>query len=131
MSIRPEDFSEEQIRDILHLAAYGMKPVDLCKRYGISEIVFRFWQVKYGMPEIGAGGPRARALDEENARLKRVVGELTLEVRGLKQQIDELEEKLAKATGRTSASAGALEGAVPETPGDITSGLPRSILRKF
>ena len=96
---KTEDFTEAQIRDILHLVAYGMKPVDVCQRYGISEIVFRYWQVKYGMPELGADGPRAKSIETENVRLKRAVGELTLEVRQLKDRIAELEEELAEHKG--------------------------------
>lgn len=71
-------FSEEQIIGILKQAEAGIKVIDLCRQNGISDATFYKWRSKYGGMEISEA-KRLRQLEEENARLKKLVAELMLD----------------------------------------------------
>lgn len=77
-------FSEEKIVGILREAqGVGMKVKDVCARHNISEQTYYGWKRKYGgmqVDELRA----ARALADENARLKRIVADLTVQIDILK-----------------------------------------------
>ena len=71
-------FTEEQITYALRQAEGGTLVVDVCRQLGVSEASFYLWKKKYGklgMTEIR----EMRQLRDENARLKRLVAELTLD----------------------------------------------------
>ena len=71
-------FTEEQITYALRQAECGTPVVDVCRQLGESEASFCLWKKKYGklgMTEIR----EMRQLRDENARLKRLVAELTLD----------------------------------------------------
>ena len=56
----------------------GRKTGELCRQNGISEATYYNWKAKYG----GMGGTdvqKLKRLEEENAKLKRVVADLTLD----------------------------------------------------
>jgi putative transposase len=60
---------------------------EVCRENGISESTYFNWKSKYGgmtAPEI----KRLRELEEENAKLKRMYADLSLEVRALKDLIE-------------------------------------------
>lgn len=82
--MRRSRFSEEQIVGILkeHAAGEGMGP--LCRRHGISEQTLYRWKRKYNGLE-GGELKRLKALEEENARLKRLVAEQALDNQALKE----------------------------------------------
>jgi len=88
-SMRKSRFSETRIVQILRQAEVGEKTVaQLCRDHGISENTFYRWKRRYGgmgLPELR----RHRQLEQENARLKRLLAERDLEV-------DALRELLAK-----------------------------------
>lgn len=71
-------FSEEQIISILKQAEAGIKVADLCRQNGISDATFYKWRAKYGGMEISEA-KRLRQLEEENARLKKLVADLMLD----------------------------------------------------
>jgi putative transposase len=56
----------------------GMKTADLCREEGISEATFYKWKAKYGGLEVNEAR-RLKRLEEENAKLKRIVADLTLD----------------------------------------------------
>jgi putative transposase len=63
-----------------------MPVIDVCRGLGISEATFYIWKKKYG--DLGASEVRRlRQLEEENARLKRVVADLTLDKNILQEVI--------------------------------------------
>jgi len=71
-------FSEEQIAYALRQAEAGTPVGDVCRQLGVSEASFYVWKKKYG--HLGVTELRKlRMLEEENARLKRVVADLTLD----------------------------------------------------
>jgi putative transposase len=71
-------FSEEQMAYALRQVEGGTPPADICRQLGVSEATFYIWKKKYahlGVSELR----RLRQLEEENARLKQVVADLTLD----------------------------------------------------
>ena len=71
-------FTEEQIAYALRQAEAGTPVADVCRQLGVSEATFYVWKKKYG--QLGVTELRKlRMLEEENARLKRVVADLTLD----------------------------------------------------
>jgi putative transposase len=71
-------FSEEQITYAMRQHEAGTPTADLCRQLGVSEATFYVWKKKYA--HMGVAELRElRQLREENARLKRVVADLTLD----------------------------------------------------
>ena len=71
-------FSEEQIAFALRLGDSGTSVADVCRQIGISEATYYVWKKKYadlGVAELR----RLKILEDENARLKRIVADLTLD----------------------------------------------------
>ncbi len=82
--MRKSRFSDEQIVGILKEHAAGAATGALCRRHGISEQTLYRWKRKYDGLE-GNELKRLRALEEENARLKRLVAEQALDNQALKE----------------------------------------------
>ena len=76
-------FSEEQIIGVLKEAEAGAKTTDLARRHGVSEATIYNWKAKYGGLEVSEA-KRLRALEDENAKLKRLLAETMLDNAGLK-----------------------------------------------
>ena len=76
-------FSEEQIIGILRQAEAGIRVADLCRQYGISDATFYKWRSKFGGMGV-SDVKRLKQLEEENARLKKLVGEQALDISVLK-----------------------------------------------
>lgn len=71
-------FSEEQIVGFLREAERGVAVKDLCRRRGFSEASYYLWRSKYGGMEV-SDVKRLKALEAENARLKKLLAESMLE----------------------------------------------------
>jgi putative transposase len=76
-------FTEEQIINILGEAKAGMKVADLCRRHGVSEATYYLWKSKYSNMTVSEA-KRLRALEAENAKLKRLVADQQLDILVLK-----------------------------------------------
>jgi putative transposase len=71
-------FTEEQILYALRQVEAGTPAADICRQMGCSEASFYLWKKRYGslgLTEI----KELRQLRDENARLKRLVADLTLD----------------------------------------------------
>jgi putative transposase len=76
--MKKSKFTETQIVFALKQAESGTRVEEVCRKMGISEATFYNWKKKYG----GLGVfelRRLRQLEEENARLKQIVVDLTLD----------------------------------------------------
>jgi putative transposase len=80
-------FSAEQIvaklREAEKLQAQGLTIPQSCKRLGISDQTFYRWRIKYGALKEDEA-QRLKALEQENARLKRIVADQALDISMLK-----------------------------------------------
>lgn len=80
-------FSVEQIvaklREAERLQGQGLTIPQLCKRLGISDQTFYRWRLKYGALKEDEA-QRLKALEQENARLKRIVADQALDIAMLK-----------------------------------------------
>lgn len=79
-------FSEEQIIGILKEHQAGMTAGELCRKHGISDATFYTWRKKYGGMEV-SDAKRLKALEEENAKLKRLLAESMMDVSTLKEML--------------------------------------------
>lgn len=77
-------FSEEQIIGILRERDAGAKAGDLCRKHGLSEATLYNWKAKYGGMEVSEA-KRLRALEGENAKLKKLLAETMLDNVALKE----------------------------------------------
>jgi putative transposase len=71
-------FSGEQIVAILKEQESGVKTADVCRRHGISSATFFKWKAKYGGLEV-SDAKRLKALEDENAKLKKLLAEAMLD----------------------------------------------------
>ena len=88
--MKKSKFTEAQIVFALQQAETGTAVAEVCRKLGISEATFYNWKKKYsglGTAELR----RLRQLEEENAQLKRIVADLTLDKQMLQ---DVLKKKL-------------------------------------
>ena len=83
--MKKKRYSEEQIIRILREAEQGEQSIgELSRKYGISEQTYYRWRQKFqGMQVTEA--KRLRALEKENARLKRLLANRDLEIDAMKE----------------------------------------------
>jgi putative transposase len=70
--------TEEQIIAILKEQEAGAKTADVCRKHGISSATFYSWKAKYGGLSVSEA-KRLRALESENARLKKLFADAMLD----------------------------------------------------
>jgi putative transposase len=78
MDMKPSRFTEEQIIGILREQEAGAKTVDVCRKHGVSGATFYKWKAKYGGLDV-SDAKRLKALEDENAKLKRLLAEAMLD----------------------------------------------------
>ena len=71
-------FTEEQIIGFLREADAGMPVKDLCRKRGFSEASYYLWRSKFGGMDV-SDARRLKALEAENAKLKKLLAETMLE----------------------------------------------------
>jgi putative transposase len=71
-------FTEEQIIAILKEHEAGIATADLCRRHGISQGTFYNWKAKFGGMDVSEA-KRLKALEDENAKLKRLLADSMLD----------------------------------------------------
>jgi putative transposase len=77
-------FSEEQIIGVLKEHEAGAKAADLARKHGISEATLYNWKSKYGGMDVSEAR-RLKALEEENAKLKKLLAESMLDAAALRE----------------------------------------------
>ena len=71
-------FTEEQVIGILREQEAGGKTDEVCRKHGISQTTFYKWKAKYGGMEVSEAR-RLKALEDENAKLKKLLAEAMLD----------------------------------------------------
>ena len=80
-------FTESQIVATLKKQESGMAVKDICRELGISDATFYNWKAKYGGME-ASDVKRLKDLEAENAQLKSMYAEMSMENRALKNLIE-------------------------------------------
>mgnify|MGYP001304120244 CR=1 FL=1 len=62
----------------------GAKTADVCRKHGVSEATFYKWKAKYGGMDVSEAR-RLKTLEDENARLKKLLAEAMLDNAVLKE----------------------------------------------
>src|SRR5271170_5764107 len=71
-------FTEAQIVGFLREADAGIPVKDLCRKHGFSDASYYLWRSKFGGMDV-SDAKRLKALEAENARLKKLLAESMLE----------------------------------------------------
>lgn len=79
MSKKGRRYSEEQIVGILREIEAGLAVSDAVRKHGVSEQSIYRWKQKFGGMELSEV-KRLKALEEENARLKRIIADQAVEI---------------------------------------------------
>jgi putative transposase len=81
--MRRSRFTEEQIIAILREQEVGVPTADVCRKHGGSLATFYKWKSKFGGLEVSEA-KRLKALEDENAKLKRMLADAMLDNVALK-----------------------------------------------
>ena len=76
-------FTEEQIIGILREQEAGLATAEVCRRHGVSSATFYKWKAKFGGMDVSEAR-RLKALEDENAKLKRMLADSMLDNVALK-----------------------------------------------
>ena len=76
-------FTDEEVIAILREQEASGTTADVCRRHGISTATFYAWKAKYGGLEVSEAR-RLKGLEDENAKLKRLLADAMLDNAGLK-----------------------------------------------
>ena len=75
--------TDQQIISMIREQEAGLKTSEVCRKYGISDATFYKYKAKYGGMTV-SDARKLRALEAENARLKRLLAEAVLDNAALK-----------------------------------------------
>jgi len=116
--VKKKRFTEEQIAYALAQESTGQTIAEICRKLGVSEQTFYRWKKKFGSMGV-AEVRRLKQLEDENAKLKRLVADLSLDKAILQDVL------------RKSPTPGQRRGLRVRArclPGDGAPGMPRAVL---
>jgi putative transposase len=76
--MRGSRFKEEQIIAILREQEGGVATAEVCRKHGISSATFYKWKARFGGLDV-SDARRLKALEDENAKLKRLLADAMLD----------------------------------------------------
>ena len=79
-------FTEEQVIGILKEHQAGLGAKELCRKHGVSDATFYKWRAKFGGMEV-SDTKKLKALEAENAKLKKLLAEQMMDVSTLKEML--------------------------------------------
>ena len=82
--MKKKRFTEEQIIGILQEQEAGAKVADLARKHAVSEATLYNWKAKFGGMDVSEA-KRLKALEEENAKLKKLLADQMLEAAALRE----------------------------------------------
>jgi putative transposase len=77
-------FSEEQIIGVLREHEAGASAADLARKHGVSQATLYNWKAKFGGMDVSEA-KRLKALEDENAKLKKLLAESMLDAAALRE----------------------------------------------
>jgi putative transposase len=77
-------FTEDQIIGVLKEHEAGARTADLARKHGVSEATLYNWKAKYGGMDVSEA-KRLKQLEDENAKLKKLLAEQMLEAAALRE----------------------------------------------
>ena len=77
--MRKSRFSDEQIIAILREQEAGRPTAEVCRKHGVSGATFYKWKSKFGGMDV-SDAKRLKSLEDENAKLKKLLAETMLDV---------------------------------------------------
>ncbi|RYF37934.1 MAG: transposase [Cytophagaceae bacterium] len=92
-------WSEEQIIGILKQVEGGRPVAEVCREHSVSQATYYKWKSKYAGLEVNEAR-RLKQLEDENAKLKRLVADLTLDKMALKDALSKTGEARRQAPSR-------------------------------
>jgi len=82
--MKKKRFREEQIIGILREQEVGAKVADLARKYAVSAATLYNWKAKFGGMDVSEA-KRLKALEDENAKLKKLLADQMLEAAALRE----------------------------------------------
>jgi putative transposase len=98
-------FTEAQIVEILMEHDAGATFIEVGRRHGVHPSTVSAWKAKYGGME-SSEIERGRAVDDENARMRRIMANLTLENDAMRQLIEKNSCRRSHSVAATASSTG-------------------------
>ena len=81
--MKQKRYTEAQILGFLKEAESGIPVKELCRKGGFSDATFYKWRARFGGMDV-PDARRLRELEQENAKLKRLLAEAHLDMSALK-----------------------------------------------